>query len=131
MTTRRDFIRDASLIGAASLTLGSSASSAAAQVVASPQRSPRELATDEAFWARVSAQYRIPTGVTNLEGGSFGQMAVPVLEAFHRNVDRANNGGSYFARREYGGIYNDVRTRIAEFIGAKPAETMISRNASD
>ena len=131
MTTRRDFIRDASLIGAASLALGDAVSGATAELLAVPQRNPRDLASDEAFWARVAAQYRIVAGVTNLEGGSFGQMAVPVLEAFHRNADRANNGGSYFARREYGSIYIDVRSKIAAFIGATAAETMIARNASD
>jgi isopenicillin-N epimerase len=131
MTTRRDFIRDASMAGVASITLGAGVSGAAAKPLAAPQRDPHDLASDEAFWARVTAQYRVVAGVTNLEGGSFGQMSMPVLEAFHRNADRANNGGSYFARLEYGPIYNDVRNRIAAFIGASPSETMIARNASD
>lgn len=117
------------MIGAASVTLGSGL--ARADQVDTAQANPSGLASDEVFWARVAAQYRIVPGVTNLEGGSFGQMALPVLEAFHRHADRANNGGSYFARREYGGIFNDVRRKIAGFIGATPTETMIARNASD
>jgi selenocysteine lyase/cysteine desulfurase len=131
MATRRDFIRDASLIGAVGLTLGREVSGVTAEQLTAPQQDPHSLARDEAFWARVAAQYRAVDGIVNLEGGSFGQMALPVLDAFHRHADRANDGSSYFGRREYGPIYNDVRRKIAAFIGASPAETMIVRNASD
>ena len=81
-----------------------------------------------AFWARIAAQYRVSSDVTNLEGVSFGMIAVPVLEAFHRNADRANDGGSYFARREFGRILYGVRGRIAAFVGAKPTCGLSSLN---
>lgn len=113
------------------MAIGAGASVAAAQPLEVPQRNPLDLASDEAFWARVAAQYRVVAGVTNLEGGSFGQMAAPVLDAFHRNTDRANTSSSFFARREFGPIYIAVRAKIAAFIGAKPTETMICRNATD
>jgi len=58
-------------------------------------------------------------------------IAVPVLEAFHRNADRANDGGSYFARREVGRIFYGVRGKVAAFVGAKPSELMVSSNATE
>jgi hypothetical protein len=119
MPTRRAFLRDASLIGAASLTLASTRPAAAWDSPQAPRTNPADLARDEAFWARIAAQYRVPAGVTNLEGGYFGMMAAPVLEAFHRNTDRANGGSSYFARREFGGILQSVRGKVAAFIGCK------------
>lgn len=131
MSTRRTFLREASLLGAASLTLAAPRSPFAAEQLQTPPGSAAERARDEAFWARIAAQYRTSPDVTNLEGVSFGMVATPVLEAFHRHADRANDGGSYFARREFGRIFYDVRGQIAAFIGAKPSELMISSNATE
>src|SRR5262245_61530 len=131
MPTRRTFLHDASLISAASLTLATTRAAAALEGLQTPRATPADLARDEAYWTRIAAQYRIPRDVTNLEGGYFGMMPAPVLEAFHRHTDRANNGSSYFARREFGAILNGVRGRIAAFIGAKPAEVMVSTNATE
>ena len=131
MLTRRAFLRDASLIGAASATLASTRAAVAAQLPQTPKASPAELARDETYWAQIAAQYHVSRDVTNLEGGYFGMMAAPVLEAFRRNTDRSNSGSSYFARREFGSIVNGVRGKVAAFLGAKPSEVMLSRNATE
>lgn len=89
------------------------------------------MARDEAFWAKVAAKYRVDAGVINLEGGFFGMMSIPVLEAFHRNIDRANSASSYFARREFPAMSQSVRARVAAFVGAAPTEVAISRNATE
>lgn len=96
-----------------------------------PTGTPYEIAQDEAFWQRVAARYRVTDGVTNMEAGFFGMMALPVLEAFHRHIDRANRDSSYFARREYPAVHQQVRERVASFIGAKPTEIAFSRNATE
>ncbi|MEO6222836.1 MAG: aminotransferase class V-fold PLP-dependent enzyme [Vicinamibacterales bacterium] len=131
MPSRRKFLKDASLLGAASMTLGSSLSARSTPALERPQASPKDLARDEAFWSRVAAQYRVTTGVINLEGGYFGLMALPVLEAFHRNADRANDGSSFFARREFPAIYQATRQKVAAFVGAKPTELALTRNATE
>ncbi len=131
MSTRRTFLRDASLLGAASLTLASTRAAAALERLQTPPGRAADLARDEAFWARIAAQYRVSSDVTNFEGVSFGMIAVPVLEAFHRNADRVNDGGSYFARREFGRIFYGVRGKIAAFVGAKSSELMVSSNATE
>ncbi len=127
MPSRRTFIKDAALLSAASLAIGNTR----LPPLDAPQKAPQDLARDEAYWARVAARYRVTQGVTNMEGGYFGLMALPVLEAFHRNIDRANDGSSYFARRDFPAIYQAVRARVAAFVGAKPTELMISRNATE
>jgi len=131
MTTRRAFIKDASLAGAASLALASAVSAEALPPLQTPLISPKDLASDEAFWARVAARYEINGNITNLEGGYFGLMALPVMEAFHRNAERANRESSYFARRDFPAIYQSTRQKVAAFVGAKPAELVISRNATE
>jgi kynureninase len=131
MPSRRAFLKNASLVGAASVTWASGLSANTPLRLDTPQVSPKDLARDEEFWSRVAAQYQVPGGVINLEAGYFGLMAAPVLEAFHRNVDRANNGSSFFARRDFPALYQATRQKVAAFVGAKPTEVAISRNASE
>jgi hypothetical protein len=127
MPSRRTFLKDASLLGVASVTWASGLSAQVRPRLDIPQASPRDLARDEAFWSRVAAQYRVPTDVINLEGGYFGLMAMPVLEAFHRHTDRANSGSSFFARR-IPAIYQS-RARRCRVVGAsRPAHA--SQNAT-
>ena len=131
MPSRRSFLKDASLLGAASVTWASGLSARSLPRLEPPQASPSDLARDEAFWTKVAAQYRVPADVINLEGGYFGMMAVPVLEAFHRHTERANSGSSFFARREFPAIYQSTRQKVAAFVGAKPTEVALSRNATE
>lgn len=139
MTSRRDFVRSAAVVSAASLaasvpTHASPADAAAGAPLAPldrPEGTPAEVARDEAYWARVASHYRLPAGTTNLEAGYFGMMANPVLAAYHRHIDRANSASSYFARREYPAIAAAVRGRVAETLGAAPGEIAFSRGATE
>ena len=131
MTTRRSFLKDASLAGAASLTLGSTLAARRSPPLDAPQVSAKDLAGDEVFWGRVAKRYTVPSNVINLEGGYFGLMAAPVLEAFHRHTDRANSGSSYFARRDFPAMYQSTRQKVATFVGAKTTELTLSRNATE
>ena len=90
-----------------------------------------DVARDEAYWTQVAAKYRITPRTTNLEAGFFGMMAQPVLEAYHRHIDRVNSESSYFARREYPAMFRTARERVAAFVGAKPTELAFSRNATE
>lgn len=132
-------MKDAALLGAASLAAGTPAMAAApANAPADglpplqpPAGSPQQVARDEAFWKQVAERYRVKDGLTNMEAGYFGMMALPVLEAYKRNIDRANRDSSYFARREFPALSQQVRERVAGFIGCKPAEITFSRNATE
>jgi selenocysteine lyase/cysteine desulfurase len=89
------------------------------------------VARDEAYWLQVAARYRITPRTTNMEAGYFGMMALPVLEAYHRHIDRMNSESSYFARREYPALMRVARERVATFVGAKPSELAFSRGATE
>ncbi len=142
MPTRRDFVRHAALVSAASLTTTVPVAAATADVTRSRERealpplqprigNPEEIAQDESYWAQVAARYRISDKVTNLEAGFFGMMATPVLDAYHKHIDRANRDSSYFARREYPAMLQATRVRVAEALGAKPTEIAFSRGATE
>lgn len=132
-------MKNAALIGVASVAANRPAQ--AAPSISAPIRSlppltppigsPQQVARDEAFWKQVAERYRVKDGVTNMEAGFFGMMALPVLEAYHRNIDRANRDSSFFARREFPALQQQVRARVAEFIGSRPTEITFSRNATE
>jgi isopenicillin-N epimerase len=132
MATRREFLKDTALLGAA-LTAPLTATPAGRVLppLAPPLGTPAQVASDEAFWAKVAEQYRVTDAVTNFEAGYFGLMAIPVLEAYHRHIDRANRDNSYFARREYPALAQQVRAKVAAFIGPPPSTITFSRNATE
>ncbi|MBL0170928.1 MAG: aminotransferase class V-fold PLP-dependent enzyme [Gemmatimonadaceae bacterium] len=145
MTSRRSFMKDAALLGAASLAAGTPALATTAADTAPngtapngtqpplkpPAGTPQQVARNEVFWQQVAARYHVKSGLNNMEAGFFGMMARPVLEAYHRNIDRANRDSSFFARREFPALQQQARVRVAEFIGAKPTEIAFSRNATE
>jgi isopenicillin-N epimerase len=136
--SRRDFVKSASLLGAAAAVAPSSVA-AMDTAAAPPPLQPlmphtgalHDVVRDEAYWSQVAAKYRITPRTTNMEAGYFGMMALPVLEAYHRHIDRANSESSYFARREYAPFFRTARERVAAFVGAKPSELAFSRGATE
>lgn len=143
MSTRRSFVKSAAVLGAASMLPEQSvaaepvrpaypeADSVRDALATNSSADPASLARDEAHWKRVAQNYRVLDSVTNLEAGFFGMMATPVLEAYHRNIDKANRASSYFSRREFPAIQQTARERVAAFVGAKPTEIALSRGATE
>ena len=139
--SRRDFVKSAAILGAAAAVVPSAAGATPPPYdhSAPPHSAPLtphpgalfDVARDEAYWTQVAAKYRITPRTTNLEAGFFGMMAQPVLEAYHRHIDRVNSESSYFARREYPAMFRTARERVATFVGAKPSELAFSRNATE
>jgi isopenicillin-N epimerase len=138
--SRRDFLRDSAVLGAASLAVPATgfalgadtlpASDAAAPLAPLPG-DPAVVARDEGHWKKVAARYRITDRVTNLEAGYFGLMALPVLQKYHEHIDRVNRENSFFARREYGPMLRTARERVAAFVGAQPTEIALTRGATE
>ncbi len=139
MPSRRAFLKDAALVGAASIAVPATALAGAIpapvrrewEPLQPPSGSPQDTARDEAYWRQVADRYRVTDNVTNMEAGYFGLMAGPVLEAYHRNVDRANRDSSMFARREFPALSEQVRAQTAAFLGTTANEITFSRNATE
>lgn len=133
MTNRRDFLRKAGLASAATLASSTGFGSAATRpaLPQPPAGSPTDIARNEAYWEDVAAQYVVTDEVTNLEGGYYGMMATPVLEAFRRHTDRVNQESSYFARTAFPRLSGEIRSRVARALGVAPGEIAFSRNATE
>ncbi len=127
MTTRRQFLRNAGLATAA-LALHTTPSNAASPL---PTRATVPSGSEEDYWEDVAARYRITDEITNLEGGYWGMMATPVLEAFHRHTERVNRESSYYARTQFDREAAAVRERVAAALDVLPGEIVFSRNATE
>jgi len=129
MTTRRDFLRKASLASAAMLV--PRMTQAATPFVSSGLDTPLSSAQDESYWEEIAALYDITDEVTNLEGGYWGIMSRPVLKAFQEHTRRVNRENSFFARTQFGREVGIVRERVAETLGVGAREIAFSRNATE
>ncbi|WP_238474007.1 aminotransferase class V-fold PLP-dependent enzyme [Altericroceibacterium spongiae] len=123
---RRMFVKGAALTSAA-LT----PSALQARPPASLPTDGKAAPDDEAYWARVAAQYDVTREVIQLENGNWGMMARPVLEAYKAHIERVNRDTSYYTRRLFGRDAIDVQLRVAAKLMVDPNELVFTRNATE
>lgn len=102
------------------------AAASAAQAATGPV-----LPTDQAYWARVAAQYDVIGEVAQLENGNWGMMARPVLRAYERHQAMVNRRTSYYSRRTYDADLAKVRARVAASLGVAVDEIAFTRGATE
>ncbi len=127
--TRRLVMKGAA-VAAASFTT-ETACTAAPVPASAGERTVQDIASDEAFWRPIVAQYDVTPDVVNFENGYWGLMAKPVLEAFVRNTEKVNRHNSWYARRDYYSDIQPIHARIADFLGAGQDEIVFTRNATE
>jgi selenocysteine lyase/cysteine desulfurase len=130
--SRRTFVSSAALAGVA-LAAPTSTQRAYEPLpaLARPESPPGIVASDEAFWRRVAAHYRVSDRITNLEAGYWGIMAVPVLAEYVRQVESVNVASSFYARGDYVGDLQTARTRVAAALGVEVDEIAFTRGATE
>lgn len=126
--TRRLVMKGAA---AAAASFNSGCAIAASPAAGGPERSPLEIARDEAYWASIAAQYDVTGDIVNFENGYWGLMARPVMEAFFRNTEKVNRNNSWYARRDYYGDLQPIQKRLAERLGADADEIVFTRGATE
>lgn len=122
MINRRTML-GAAVVGGAAVAIGPAG---AATTLAAP-----DVARDEAYWARIAAQYDVTDKVIQLENGNWGMMARPVLAAYERAVERVNRESSFYARRGMGDDLLAAKARLALFLKVDEEELVFTRNATE
>ena len=92
---------------------------------------PRQLATDEPFWALIRAKYRLTPDYINLENGYFVMQSQPVLDAFVGHVRDINYEASHYMRTRQFDDKLAARARLARMAGCAPEELIITRNTTE
>ncbi|TVR49826.1 MAG: aminotransferase class V-fold PLP-dependent enzyme [Gemmatimonadales bacterium] len=145
MPSRRDFLRRAAALSAATLAYPLHGQGAPRPLALDlgpdptgslPRHHPGGASgdrgvRDEAYWREVARRYRVTDEVTNLEGGFFGTMPEPVLAAYHENVDRVNRENAWFARTRFPAMAQEAREQTAAALGVDPGEIVFARNATE
>ena len=130
MFTRRSFLRAAGAVGASALA---STHVSLADVVAASagvaDRTPDEIAQDEAYWRQIQDAYSPDRTLINLNNGHHSPTPRVVQEALKHYLDSENQLPVYYA-----GLINRnlerVRRALANEFGCDPEEMAITRNAS-
>jgi selenocysteine lyase/cysteine desulfurase len=92
---------------------------------------PEALAEDETFWTVLRAKYRLTPDYINLENGYYSMQSQEVLEAFVRNVRRANYEASRYMRTVMVADKLAARTKLAALAGCSVDELIITRNTTE
>jgi len=100
-------------------------------LAAAEGRSSLELATDEDFWSKIRASYKLKPDYINLESGFYCIQPEDTLENFIRHVREVNYHGSYYMRNLRLENKQRVTAKLAEMADCSVDELIITRNATE
>jgi isopenicillin-N epimerase len=86
---------------------------------------------DEAFWTRVRAQFPLDEGLTLMNAANLCPSPYPVQQAVFRHTRDVDGDASFQNRAKFGGLKEEAREALAEYLGASTREIAITRNTSE
>ncbi|MFW5883668.1 MAG: aminotransferase class V-fold PLP-dependent enzyme, partial [Verrucomicrobiota bacterium] len=130
---RRHFFTRAGSAAVAAATLPQLLSrlNAAQANLAADGRTAAELASNEAFWNAITAQFAPAPEFINLEYGYFCPAALPTLEVELREARRLNSQASYYKRTRRQDDTEGARADLARLAGVSAEEVVLTRNTTE
>src|SRR5215210_4820628 len=133
MKARRDFLRQmmpAGLAGMAALKTDWLARVASASAAVA-DRTPAELAADEAYWREIQQAFTLDRTILNFNNGYTCPSPRVVHEALKRYLDISNQAPIHYMWNQMEPNVETVRRNLAGEVGCDPEELAITRNASE
>ena len=93
--------------------------------------SPAALATDQAWWQAVAAQYDVTDEVAMLDNGFWGSMSKPVLAHYQQQSEMVNRDNAWYARRHFVDDIEAARAAAAVALGVHVDEIVLTRGATE
>ena len=135
---RRALLRAGSLAAALPLTAGagSAAAASAAAVAASlpsvpAGTTPEVLASNQAYWQAVAAQYDTTDAIVQLDNAFWGSMARPVLRHYEQQLSMVNRDNAWYARMRFPADFEAARAAAARALGVATDEIVLTRGATE
>ncbi len=126
--SRRDFLALSGSGALLALAKPSDAAPASPAATVSDAIPKADTMPDDAFWERVRSQFLIDPDLTYMNNGSLGPMPLAVVEANDRPARHlAANPIDYHLEEER----EDVRARLAAFVGVDADEIAITRSTTE
>jgi len=94
-------------------------------------RSANDLSTDEDFWAKVREGYRLKPDNINLENGYYCIMPQEIMDRHIQREREVNFQGSWYMRNHRLKDNIEIRKKLAQVVGAKTEEVILTRNATE
>ena len=94
-------------------------------------RSPEEVAEDEAYWTEIQRAFDTDRTLINLNNGGVSPTPTHVLEAMIRDLKFSNESPAEHMWRVLEPRIESVRRDLAKEFGCDPEELAITRNASE
>ncbi|MDO9000075.1 MAG: aminotransferase class V-fold PLP-dependent enzyme [Bacteroidota bacterium] len=124
MNSKRNFLK--SLLLTATIPLTAKAKNIMQEL---PEEWTKEEPND--YWQTVRNDYKLKPDYINLENGYYGIMAQPVLEGYLKDLQKINLEGSYYMRTVQFDNKQKSKERLAELVGCRPEELIITRNTTE
>lgn len=134
---RRALLRAGSLAAALPLTAGAGSAAAASAAVAPPLPSvpagttPEGLASNQAYWQAVAAQYDTTDAIVQLDNAFWGSMARPVLLHYEQQLSMVNRDNAWYARMRFPADFEAARAAAARALGVATDEIVLTRGATE
>lgn len=93
-------------------------------------RSDESLATEEPFWEEVRSKFYLPEDYVSLNHVGLAPPPIPVFEEDTRQLRRAAVAPTMVLWREMRSEIEDVRRRLAPYVGVSPEELALTPNAT-
>jgi isopenicillin-N epimerase len=127
--TRRRFTHLLALSAAGSLIPRDAGATDPAAPPARPGPAPDQ--PDEAYWARVRAQFLLPPDFTFLNAANLCPTPLPVLQALERFTRIVDADPSPATRARLAEDREEARRLVAAFLGVSAEEIVLTRNTSE
>lgn len=126
---RRALLRAGSLAAALPLTAGAALPALLPAVPASS--TPQALASNQAYWQAVAAQYDTTDAVVQLDNAFWGSMARPVLTHYQLQLSMVNRDNAWYARMRFPADFEAARAAAARALGVGVDEIVLTRGATE
>jgi selenocysteine lyase/cysteine desulfurase len=135
MKSRRDFIGESVLMAGGLPFLSSFAPLFASaldhKVKQLGDKSPRDAANDEGFWAWIREAYTLSPTIINLNAGGVSPQPKVVQDAHIFNYQLCNQGPSYYMWQILDKGREPLRGKLANLAGCDSEEVAINRNSTE
>ncbi|MGK5046791.1 aminotransferase class V-fold PLP-dependent enzyme [Janthinobacterium sp. GB4P2] len=133
---RRALLRAGSLAATLPLTAGAGSAAAASTLPAllpavPAGTTPEALASNQAYWQAVAAQYDTTNGVVQLDNAFWGSMARPVLMHYQQQLTMVNRDNAWYARMRFPADFEAARGAAARALGVGIDEIVLTRGATE
>lgn len=134
MYSRREFVEKLVLsTGGVLVLLKTDALAKAAEAARKiqPDKSPKEVSSDESFWSVIQNSFEVDRTIINLNNGGVSPAPKTVMNELKKYLDYSNQAPSLYMWRDLEPNIETVRQKLADTFGCSSEEIAVTRNASE